>query len=260
MDWTASRERTPTLELPPPAPQRGRPRDRAYRRLLALTDLLVVAAAGGWSFADVGDEVLPGVVLLGASFLALAKLANLYDGDALVLRRGVLDEVPTLAQLAGISVLITLLVSDSFWGSSLGPRHTALLWLLIAGGYRPDAYGSTRGAAASSAAGALSRPGEPCHGRQPRPAPEFEQHAERRGGAEASAAAGSLQRPRGPEPGGRRARPVPEGAPHRTGHRGAGRGRCRRRGARRNSQARVGGREDQRRATHARGRRSIHGP
>ena len=51
-----------------------------------------------------------------------------------MLRRGVLDEVPTLAQLAGISVLITLLVSDSFWGSSLGPRHTALLWLLIATG------------------------------------------------------------------------------------------------------------------------------
>ena len=134
MDWTASAERLPTLELPPPAPQRGRPRDHAYRRLLAVTDLLVVVAAGGWSFADVGDEVLPGVVLLAASFLALAKLANLYDGDALVLRRGVLDEVPALAQLAGISVLITLLVSDSFWGSTLGPRHTALLWLLIATG------------------------------------------------------------------------------------------------------------------------------
>jgi exopolysaccharide biosynthesis polyprenyl glycosylphosphotransferase len=127
-------DRFETSELPIPAPQRGRPRDRAYRRSLSLADLAVVVAAGWWSFADVGDEVLPGVILLAIAFLGLAKLGGLYDGDALVLRRGVLDEVPALAQLGGIAVLITLLVSDSFWGSSLGPRHTALLWVLIAAG------------------------------------------------------------------------------------------------------------------------------
>jgi exopolysaccharide biosynthesis polyprenyl glycosylphosphotransferase len=94
----------------------------------------VIVAAGGWILSDVGDQVVPGVDLLAIAFLGLGKLGGLYDGDSLVLRRGVLDEVPAITQLAGLSVLIELLISDSLWGSSLGPRHVALLWVLVAAG------------------------------------------------------------------------------------------------------------------------------
>ena len=133
MDWPPQSERAPN-ELPTPAPRRGRPRDRAYLLWLAVGDMAVIAAAGGWCLADVGDQVVPGVALLIVAFLGLGKLAGLYDGDSLVLRRGVLDEVPAITQLAGLSVLLTLLISDSLWGSSLGPRHVALLWVLVAAG------------------------------------------------------------------------------------------------------------------------------
>jgi len=92
---------------------------------------VAVAAAGAAMLADVEDPVLPGVAVLCAAFFAIGKLGDLYDGDALVLRRGVLDEVPALGQVGGIAVLLLLLITDPLWGSWLGPGHVALLWMLV---------------------------------------------------------------------------------------------------------------------------------
>jgi exopolysaccharide biosynthesis polyprenyl glycosylphosphotransferase len=117
-----------------PSHQRSRPRDRSYRRWLLAGDVLAVAVVGAAMLADVEDPVLPGVAVLTLAFAALAKLGGLYDGDAQVIRRGVLEEVPSLAQVGGIAVLILLLISDPLWGSYMGPGHVALSWLLIGAG------------------------------------------------------------------------------------------------------------------------------
>ncbi len=133
-DWDGAPAYAPGSALPAPSNQRSRPRDRAYRRWLLVGDVISVAAVGAAVLADVDDPVLPGVAVLVIAFAVLGKLGGLYDADARVLRRGVLDEAPALAQLAGLAVLILLLVSDPLWTSYMGPSHVALCWLLVAAG------------------------------------------------------------------------------------------------------------------------------
>jgi exopolysaccharide biosynthesis polyprenyl glycosylphosphotransferase len=65
---------------------------------------------------------IPLVVLLN-------KLAGLYDRDDLVLRRTTLEEAPALAQITGVTALVTWLLHDTVSSSTLTPAAVLAFWV-----------------------------------------------------------------------------------------------------------------------------------
>ncbi|MEA2495156.1 MAG: hypothetical protein QOJ29_3067, partial [Thermoleophilaceae bacterium] len=106
-------------------------RDAAYRRSLAVSDLVAVA------FATVGS-LTPGNTGAGlALFVTLplvilvSKAVGLYDRDGSVLHKTTLDEVPKLFQVSTLYALGASIASPAFLSATLPPEQVAVLWFLL---------------------------------------------------------------------------------------------------------------------------------
>jgi exopolysaccharide biosynthesis polyprenyl glycosylphosphotransferase len=110
------------------APPGVKRRETAQRALLAAADGLAVAA--GLTLVHlVTGAPMPAPFALGGALVVilLAKLAGLYDRDALVLRRSTLDEAPRVFQLTGIVTLTITLAFDV----ALDRGSVLLLWAAL---------------------------------------------------------------------------------------------------------------------------------
>src|SRR4051812_16225534 len=106
-------------------------RDAAYRRSLAISDLLAVAVATAGVLApgkfDSGLALfatLPVVILV-------SKAVGLYDRDGNVLHKTTLDEVPRLFQVSTLYALSASIASPVFLASTLAASEVAGLWALL---------------------------------------------------------------------------------------------------------------------------------
>jgi exopolysaccharide biosynthesis polyprenyl glycosylphosphotransferase len=116
----------PTLLLPQPA--RTSSRDLLTRPALRLADIagLVVAAA-------IAALVLPSgpvlaLVTLGGAAATMIQLFGLYGRDAVVMRAGMLDELPRLTQAVTFAAALTVILGPQFAGFRTGP--VVLAWAL----------------------------------------------------------------------------------------------------------------------------------
>jgi exopolysaccharide biosynthesis polyprenyl glycosylphosphotransferase len=141
-------ESSPRLESDALEPPLTRARDRRYRRLLGLADVLAitVALAVCVPLLGKGDALTPLVAAGAPLILALAKLLNLYDRDELLLRKTTLDEAPKLFQVATLMALLLWLGHDFLIDGALGRKQVLGFWLLLAA-LLPLARGAARLAA-----------------------------------------------------------------------------------------------------------------
>ncbi len=89
---------------------------------------VVVSALVALAAADEG--VTLAVALYALIFAGLTGLAGLYDRDRLVLSRSVLDEVPSIVQLASVAALGFWLLEDLAWSTDVGAGPVGLLWVI----------------------------------------------------------------------------------------------------------------------------------
>ena len=123
----------PALELRRPLPiTEGAPlravkvREGLYRRFLAASDAFGIA----FVLVTVLTRAFEPLLLLAIPLVILInKLAGLYDRDDLVLRRTTLEEAPALAQITGLTALVTWLLHDSLSASSLTPAAVLAFWI-----------------------------------------------------------------------------------------------------------------------------------
>src|SRR5215212_8524712 len=123
----------PALELRRPLPiTEGAPlravkvREGLYRRFLAAADAFGIA----FVLVTVLTRAFEPLLLLAIPLVVLInKLAGLYDRDDLVLRRTTLEEAPALAQITGLTALVTWLLHDSLSASSLTPAAVLAFWI-----------------------------------------------------------------------------------------------------------------------------------
>ena len=118
------------LQLPRPFPQRDRSRDRAFRRSLLGADLVALVGSALVALAAADEGVTLAVALYALIFAGLAGLSGLYDRDRLVLSRSVLEEIPSIVQLAGVAALGFWLLEDLAWSADVGAGPVGLLWAL----------------------------------------------------------------------------------------------------------------------------------
>jgi len=103
-------------------------RDAAFRRSLAVSDLLAVAGAGLLVASTSGRAVEP-VALLGLPLVTLGgKLIGSYDRDELIIHKATIDEAPRLFQLATLYTLVFSLLQGQFLSAPLGAPRLAQLW------------------------------------------------------------------------------------------------------------------------------------
>jgi exopolysaccharide biosynthesis polyprenyl glycosylphosphotransferase len=120
--------RSAIVEAPRSAPA-AEARDRAFRRLLALTDLLAVALALVLSVVVLGeDELRLSAFLALPIIVAAGKVFGLYDRDELLIRKTTMDEVPQLFQLATLYTLVFWLLESIFVDGALGNTQVLVLW------------------------------------------------------------------------------------------------------------------------------------
>ena len=111
---------------------RGRRRDRVLVSVLLGGDALAAALAAATCLALASEPLSGSAVLLVVPMLVLmAKLAGLYDRDAMVLGRSGLEELPGLAQVTGLSALITGVAAGLVTGSPIAAADLAMLWLAL---------------------------------------------------------------------------------------------------------------------------------
>src|SRR5215217_3009062 len=123
----------PALELRRPLPiaegarrHEVKVREGLYRRFLATADAFGVAFV---LFTVLAEAFEPLLLLSIPLVILLNKLAGLYDRDDLVLRRTTLEEAPALAQITGLTALVTWLLHDSLTTSSLTPAAVLAFWV-----------------------------------------------------------------------------------------------------------------------------------
>jgi exopolysaccharide biosynthesis polyprenyl glycosylphosphotransferase len=103
-----------------------RRRERHYRRFLAMADAFGIA----FVLVTVLLPAFEPLLLLSIPLVILLnKLAGLYDRDDLVLRRTTLEEAPALAQITGLTALVTWLLHDSLSATTLTPPAVLAFWI-----------------------------------------------------------------------------------------------------------------------------------
>jgi exopolysaccharide biosynthesis polyprenyl glycosylphosphotransferase len=114
-------------------PKQARERDRRYRRLLVLADVLATATAMAVCVPLLGksDMLTPLVVAAVPLIVLLAKVLGLYDRDELLLRKTTLDEVPKLFQVATLTALLLSLSSARLIEGQMGHRQTLGFWISL---------------------------------------------------------------------------------------------------------------------------------
>ena len=108
-------------------------RDRVQRILLAVADCVAALVALVFVANLLGDDATR-AASLGAIplVLVLHKLVGLYDRDRVVIRRSTLDEVPQLAQLAGLYTVAVVIGERVLVDGELGHWQVGGLWLAVA--------------------------------------------------------------------------------------------------------------------------------
>jgi exopolysaccharide biosynthesis polyprenyl glycosylphosphotransferase len=123
-------------ELEPPTapngPNGALRRDSRYRRLLVAADVcagaitaIVAGAVGDSTHVTVQSTLLALVAPLAA------KVLGLYDHDPARLRKSTLDELPALAQFAGLMSFLALISSPVLFDGVLGPREAIALFVVV---------------------------------------------------------------------------------------------------------------------------------
>lgn len=107
----------------------ARRRDRVYRRVLAVADIVAATLAIMLTISVLGsDQVRPAVLLWIPIVVITSKLMGLYDRDELLLRKTTLDEAPVLFQLATLYTLVTVLLQSVLIDGELSSIQIAGLW------------------------------------------------------------------------------------------------------------------------------------
>lgn len=111
----------------------GRPggarRDSLYRRLLALADVLSACLTLFVVAEVLGDDRLNAWALLAIpAVLLVSKAAGVYERDALLLRKGTLDEAPALFRVATFCTFVIWVLQDFFIEGYFWRDQLAALW------------------------------------------------------------------------------------------------------------------------------------
>jgi exopolysaccharide biosynthesis polyprenyl glycosylphosphotransferase len=135
--WTVQRwlpDQLPRLDSESLEPARARERDRSYRRLLAVADVLAMALALLVCVPLLGDgDALTPLLLAGAPLIVvLSKVLNVYDRDELLLAKTTLDETPKLFQVATLMALLLWLGHSFLIDGALGRKQVLGFWILLA--------------------------------------------------------------------------------------------------------------------------------
>jgi exopolysaccharide biosynthesis polyprenyl glycosylphosphotransferase len=125
---------TPRIVADGLEPESARRRDRGYRQLLGLADVVAITLALAICIPLLGeDDALTPLVGGGAVFIVvLSKVLNLYDRDELVLRKSTLDEAPKLFQVATLMALLLWLSHPFLIDGELGRKQVLGFWLTLA--------------------------------------------------------------------------------------------------------------------------------
>src|SRR3954454_11712805 len=106
-------------------------RDAAYRRSLAVSDLLAVALATAVALAPGNTDSGLAVFAALPVVILVSKAVGLYDRDGSVLHKTTLDEVPKLFQVSTMYALAASIATPFLSGSPIAPGQVALLWTLL---------------------------------------------------------------------------------------------------------------------------------
>lgn len=109
-----------------------RRRERVYRRLLLVADVLAMVLAFTVAVVLVGGTTpeLTAVVLV--PFVATAaKILGLYDRDELLLRKTTIEEAPQLFQLATLTALVAWLLDGAIVDTGFERPEVLTLWLVL---------------------------------------------------------------------------------------------------------------------------------
>jgi len=123
-------------ELEPPTgpqtPNGALRRDSRYRRLLVAADVCAgaIAAVAAAALGKATHMTVQSAILALVAPL-VAKILGLYDHDPARLRKSTLDELPALAQFAGLLSFLALICSPVIFESVLGPREAIALFLVV---------------------------------------------------------------------------------------------------------------------------------
>jgi exopolysaccharide biosynthesis polyprenyl glycosylphosphotransferase len=127
-------ELAPRLESDAIEPENVRRRDRRYRRLLGLADVvaMTLALAICVPLLGEGDTLTPLVGAGAPLILVLAKVLDLYDRDELLLHKTTLDEAPKLFQVATLMALLLWLGHEFLIAGELGRKQVLGFWFVLA--------------------------------------------------------------------------------------------------------------------------------
>jgi exopolysaccharide biosynthesis polyprenyl glycosylphosphotransferase len=109
-----------------------RAREHNYRRLLALSDIVVTTAAVALGLGLMrGQSLHPGFLLAMVFVVLAAKIQGLYDRDELVVAKSTLDELPRLFNLATLLALIAWLTRHFYVVGAPSTADLLCLWALL---------------------------------------------------------------------------------------------------------------------------------
>jgi len=112
------------------SPAGVRQRDTAYRRVLALADVVAAALALSLGVVLLGDSALQPAMLAALPIVVLlSKVVGLYDRDELLLRKTTLEEAPALFQMATLYTLLTWLLEGFVVAGDLRQRQVVAIWV-----------------------------------------------------------------------------------------------------------------------------------
>ena len=115
-----------------PGSPAARARDRRFRRLLVLADVVAATLALVAGVTVFGDDALePAAVLCIPLAVLVAKAIGLYDRDELLLHKATLDDVPALVQVATAYTLLAWLLAPALIDGQLGRGQALGLWGLL---------------------------------------------------------------------------------------------------------------------------------
>ncbi len=114
-------------------PVASKRRERRYRRLLALGDLLAGCLALVVAGPLVGDSLEPVAFLTPFLVVSVAKVVGLYDQDELRLKKSTLDEVPSLFNVAMLAAFGFWLAHPTLTSDPVGRDQVVALWLSLFG-------------------------------------------------------------------------------------------------------------------------------
>jgi exopolysaccharide biosynthesis polyprenyl glycosylphosphotransferase len=107
-------------------------RDAAYRRGLALADVVSATVAVLIGVSIVGHDVLNPIAVLALPLvLVVGKLTGIYDRDEHLLRKTTLDEVPALFWVATLYTLLTWLAGNLIVQGQFGRDQAVGVWALL---------------------------------------------------------------------------------------------------------------------------------